>query len=82
MGKPISSERGYVIYRNIWLQLFGLNVQPDYTQPVTRKEALAKFKQDPNVVAFLSPDGNYVRAPANDTISRKFVKIVCCCIQR
>lgn len=74
VGKPISSERGYVIYRNIWLQLFGLNVQPDYTQPVTRKEALAKFKQDPNAVAFFVPDGNYVRAPANDTISRKFVK--------
>ena len=63
VGKPISSERGYVIYRNIWLQLFGLNVQPDYTQPVTRKEALAKFKQDPNAVAFLSLMGTMLELP-------------------
>ncbi|EGW29915.1 uncharacterized protein SPAPADRAFT_158096 [Spathaspora passalidarum NRRL Y-27907] len=73
LGKPISHERGHVVYRNLWHQLLG-QAQPDYTKPVSYREAVETFKENPSVNACFVPDGNYVRAPDNDTVSRKFIK--------
>lgn len=73
LGKPISQERGFIVYRSFIQQILA-TAQPDYSKPVTYREALAIFKEDPKVLACFVPDGNYVRAPSNDTVSRKFVK--------
>ncbi|RLV92928.1 ERAD-associated E3 ubiquitin-protein ligase DOA10 [Spathaspora sp. JA1] len=73
LGKPISHERGHVVYRNLWHQLLG-SAQPDYSKPVSYKEALESFKANPLLNACFVPDGNYVRAPDNDTVSRKFIR--------
>lgn len=73
MGKPIAQERGYIVYRNTFHKLLGFS-QPDYSNPVTYRDALRIFKTDSLVNACFVPDGNYVRAPDNDTVTRKFIK--------
>mmetsp|Transcript_4983 Transcript_4983/g.6165 ORF Transcript_4983/g.6165 Transcript_4983/m.6165 type:complete len:1227 (+) Transcript_4983:143-3823(+) len=73
LGKPIAQERGYIAYRNIFHKLLGFS-QPDYSNPVTYRDALRIFKTDNLVNACFVPDGNYVRAPDNDTVTRKFIK--------
>ncbi|KAI5959919.1 uncharacterized protein KGF55_005151 [Candida pseudojiufengensis] len=73
LGKPISHERGHIIYRNLKEQILGTSL-PDYTNPVTYREAQEIFKTDPQINSCFVPDGYYVRAPDNDTVSRKFVK--------
>lgn len=69
LGTPIAEERGHVVYKNWFYELFG--AVPDYQHPVTYSEAREQLKQ-PGVCACFVPDGNYVRAPASDT-SRKFI---------
>ncbi|CCE72676.1 Piso0_000266 [Millerozyma farinosa CBS 7064] len=73
LGKSVPSERGYVVYRNTFRWLIG-NSYPDFKQPVTYRTALQMFREDPSVNACFVPDGNYIRAPENDTISRRFIK--------
>lgn len=73
LGKPIAQERGYIIYRNLWHRFLGVSL-PDYSRPVNYKNALRIFKENPEVNACFVPDGNYIRAPDNDTVSRKFIK--------
>lgn len=73
LNQPIGQERGYTVYRNVWYQLLG-NAYPDYSRPVTYRNAMQIFKEDPTVNACFVPDGSYVRAPDNDTISRRFIK--------
>ncbi|KAI5949333.1 hypothetical protein KGF54_005568 [Candida jiufengensis] len=73
LGKPISHERGHIIYRNFTQQILG-TAQPDYSKPVTYREAQEIFKSNPQVNACFVPDGFFVRAPGNDTVTRKFVK--------
>lgn len=73
LGKPIAQERGYIVYRNTFHKLLGFS-QPDYSNPVTYRDALRIFKTDSLVNACFVPDGNYVRAPDNDTVTRKFIK--------
>lgn len=73
LGKPIPQERGYVLYRNMWEQFKGIEY-PDYTKPVTYREAQKLFDEVPSVNCYFIPDGNYIRVPDNDTVSRKFVK--------
>lgn len=72
LGRPVAQERGYVTYRNILVKIRG-TAQPDYSRPVTYRDAQKIFKEQ-NVEALFVPDGSYVRAPDNDTISRKFIK--------
>lgn len=72
LNKPVAQERGYVTYRDFIETLKG-TAQPDYSQPVTYRDALGIFKEQP-VNALFVPNGSYVRAPDNDTISRKFIK--------
>ncbi|EMG45895.1 ER/nuclear-envelope ubiquitin-protein ligase, putative, partial [Candida maltosa Xu316] len=71
LGKPISHERGHVVYRSLWYQFFG-NSLPDYTRPVSYRGAMDIFKENPSVTCCFVPDGNYVRVPDNDTVSRKY----------
>lgn len=71
MGKHDPRERGYVVYRNIICQQ--QNQKPDYTEPRSLKEVKELFKKT-DIKAVFIPDGDLVRAPKNDTVSRKFVR--------
>lgn len=72
LGKPVAQERGFVIYRNILSQFLG-SVQPDFSRPVTYKDAQKMFREKEADALFV-PNGSYVRAPDNDTISRRFIR--------
>ncbi|KAI5958751.1 hypothetical protein CANMA_004168 [Candida margitis] len=73
MGKPISQERGHIVYRS-WKDQFLATATPDYSQPVTYRQAQEIFATNSEINACFVPDGYYVRAPDNDTVSRKFIK--------
>ncbi|ODQ79672.1 hypothetical protein BABINDRAFT_166791 [Babjeviella inositovora NRRL Y-12698] len=70
---PHPTERGYVVYRNLFYRLIGTQ-KPDYANPQSYELALETFRTDPEVTAVFVPDGNWVRAPGNDAISRRFLK--------
>ncbi|EGV61927.1 hypothetical protein CANTEDRAFT_125275 [Yamadazyma tenuis ATCC 10573] len=72
LGKPIPQERGYVVYRSWRDSILGTK-QPDYSNPVTYKEALQMF-QTTDAACFFVPNGTYIRVPDNDTVSRKYIK--------
>lgn len=73
LNKPISQERGYIVYRNIWQQISGTAL-PNFSNPVNYKQAMKIFNENPTINACFIPDGNYTRVPDNDTVSRKFIK--------
>lgn len=73
LGTPVPQERGRIVYRSVWHQLFPTQ-HPDYTKPVSYKQALAIFAEHTDVVACFVPDGSFVRAPGHDTVTRKYIK--------
>lgn len=73
LGNPVAQERGSIVYRSFFHSVLALG-DPDYTRPVTYSEALEIFKSDSSVNACFVPDGYYVRAPATDDNSRKFLR--------
>lgn len=73
LGHPVAQERGHIVYRNLAYRILGLGI-PDYSRPVSYSEAMEIFKTDPTVSACFVPDGHYVRAPATDDNSRKFLR--------
>lgn len=73
LGNPVAQERGAVVHRSFLHSVLSLS-EPDYTRPVSYSEALEIFKSDSTVTACFVPDGYYVRAPATDDNSRKFLR--------
>lgn len=73
LGRPVLYERGHTIYRN-WKEQILATAKPDYTNPVTYRQAQEIFSTNQEINACFVPDGYYVRAPDNDTVSRKFIK--------
>lgn len=73
LGHPVAQERGSIVYRNFVYGMLAMGV-PDYTRPVSYNEAMEIFRNDPDVLACFVPDGAYVRAPATDDNSRKFLR--------
>lgn len=73
LGKLVPQERGYIVYRNVFEHLLAREL-PDYSKPLSYGAAIRAFKEDSNLVACFVPDGNYVRVPDNDTVSRKYLK--------
>lgn len=73
LGVPVPQERGYVVYRSVLHQILALGA-PDYSRPVSYSEAMEVFKADPSVTACFVPNGNYVRAPGVDTVTRRFLR--------
>ncbi|GMG39219.1 unnamed protein product [Ambrosiozyma monospora] len=67
------SERGHVVYRNLYYRLFCFEA-PDYSNPTADFKAKEFFAENPNVNCCFVPDGSYVRAPDDDQVARKFVK--------
>lgn len=74
LGTHNPRERGYVVYKS-FLSRFKKNVKPDYSEPKLYSEAVELLKDPSNESeAYFIPDGNLIRAPKNDIVSRKFVK--------
>lgn len=81
LGKDIQSERGYIIYRNIYYEFVRPNKarrsNPNlFIAPKTLMEAKKLFKENNSLHAYFIPDGNLMRAPANDIISRNYVQLL------
>lgn len=74
LGNPNPKERGYIVYKSFFAR-FKKNVRPNYSEPKLYSEAIELFKDPLNKEeAFFIPDGNLIRAPKSDIVSRKFVK--------
>lgn len=73
LGRPIAEERGSIVYKDFLHRILSIG-DPDFSRPVTYSQARNIFKNDMLVNACFIPDGNYVRAPDNDTVSRAFIK--------
>lgn len=67
-----NNERGRIAYRNILAKL--KRDEPDYDSPVQEDNIKQYFNENPTVSCAFIPDGNFVRAPDNDSVSRKFVR--------
>lgn len=67
-----SEERGRVAYKNVWAMI--KRDKPDYNIPTQQHLLVEFFAQHPSATSAFIPDGDFVRAPDNDTVSRKFVR--------
>lgn len=81
LNKDSPTERGHVIYRNIFYKLFYSNRAKMsnlelYSQPKSLEESKRLFKQNPHIHAYFVPDGNMMRVPSNDIISKKYVQFL------
>lgn len=74
LGDNIPSERGHVLYRNKLNHLLHYHDKADISNPITEHEAKNFFKEHKDIHCCFVPDGNYVRAPDNDQVGRKFVR--------
>jgi E3 ubiquitin-protein ligase DOA10 len=72
LNQDIPEERGRIIYRNFFARFS--KVQPDFSNPVLESETSVYFAKHQNELCCFVPDGNYVRAPDDDHVARKFVK--------
>ncbi|SMN21149.1 similar to Saccharomyces cerevisiae YIL030C SSM4 Ubiquitin-protein ligase involved in ER-associated protein degradation [Maudiozyma saulgeensis] len=79
LGTDYASERGHIIYRNIFYKLFSSRKaqwsNPDlYSSPKTHSEAMKLFKEDQSIHAYFVPDGLLMRVPSSDIVSRNYVQ--------
>lgn len=72
LDKDDSKERGKIIYKTFFARL--TNPKPNYSDPVLESETDLYFAAHPNALCCFVPDGNYVRAPNDDHVSRNFVR--------
>ncbi|SCU85077.1 LAFA_0D13762g1_1 [Lachancea sp. 'fantastica'] len=79
LDKDVSTERGYVVYRNAFYQYIlpkkarwsNANLYVDPKTPSVTREL---FKTQKDVHAYFIPNGVLMRVPANDIISRNYVQ--------
>lgn len=80
LNKDIPNERGYIVYKSLLSRLnhlfhpYDLKYIPDYENPVHPSSTTEYFTTHPNAAVCFVTNGNYVRAPDNDHVSRKFVR--------
>lgn len=72
LDKQTTSERGRIVYRSLMARIRG--IKPNYDLPIQEDSIDQYFKENPTVLSAFIPDGNFVRAPDNDSVSRKFVR--------
>lgn len=72
LNEDKADERGRIIYKTVFARL--TNPKPDYSEPVIESEIKSYFALHPKALCCFVPDGNYVRAPNDDHVSRNFVK--------
>lgn len=79
LGTDYASERGHILYRNIFYRLFSARKaqwsNPDlYSSPKTYSQAKESFKQNSSIHAYFIPDGVLMRVPSSDIVSRNYVQ--------
>ncbi|KAG0669355.1 hypothetical protein C6P45_003881 [Maudiozyma exigua] len=79
IGTDYASERGHVVYRNIFYKFFNSRKaewsNPElYSVPKTSSEVAKLFKEDKSVHAYFVPDGLLMRVPSSDIVSRNYVQ--------
>lgn len=72
LDKHIPEERGKIVYKTLFARLS--NPKPDFATPVLESETNVYFAENPRALCCFVPDGNYVRAPDDDHVARKFVR--------
>ena len=76
LNKDENKERGRIIYRSLYARIssFPYGAVPNYNYPVSLAEVPEYFVNFPEESCCFVPDGNYVRAPDDDRVSRRFVR--------
>ncbi|KAL3232949.1 ERAD-associated E3 ubiquitin-protein ligase DOA10 [Nakaseomyces bracarensis] len=79
LGNDVATERGHILYRNYFYQLFASQSaqwsNPElFTSPKTYEEASRLFQEKPNIHAYFIPDGILMRVPSSDIVSRSYVQ--------
>lgn len=79
LDKDVPTERGYILYRNLFYKIFGAKKaqwsNPDlFTAPKTLGQANELFFEDSSVHAYFIPDGILMRVPSSDIVSRNYVQ--------
>lgn len=79
LGNDVPTERGYILYRNIFYKCFNSKKaqwsNPDlFTAPKTLDQAKELFRTNPSVHAYFIPDGILMRVPSSDIVSRNYVQ--------
>ncbi|AQZ13290.1 SSM4 (YIL030C) [Zygosaccharomyces parabailii] len=79
LGNDIPTERGYILYRNIFYRLFHSKKaqwsNPNlFTAPKTLNQANQLFHDDRSIDAYFIPDGILMRVPSSDIVSRNYVQ--------
>lgn len=79
LGKDIATERGHIIYRNMFYEFFAPSrakwSNPElFSTPKTLGQAKQLFNEDPSVHAYFIPDGVLLRVPSSDIVSRNYVQ--------
>ncbi|CCH60960.1 hypothetical protein TBLA_0D04640 [Henningerozyma blattae CBS 6284] len=79
LGKDFQTERGHIIYRNLFYKFLNqssaeLSNQNLFTDPKIPAEAKELFRINPNVHAYFVPDGQLIRVPSSDIVSRNYVQ--------
>lgn len=72
LNQDKSNERGKIIYKSFYARV--MKKIPDYSEPVLESETNLYFESHPEAVCCFVPDGNYIRAPNDDHVSRNFVR--------
>lgn len=81
LDKESAMERGHVVYRNLFFRVFASgkarmsNLQL-YSHPKSFNEAKTLFNTNPQIHAYFVPDGNMMRVPASDIISKKYAQFL------
>ncbi|CAR28188.1 hypothetical protein ZYGR_0N06800 [Zygosaccharomyces rouxii] len=79
LGGEVPTERGYILYRNLFYRFFNAKKaqwsNPDlFTAPKTLSQANELFRMNSSVHAYFIPDGILMRVPSSDIVSRNYVQ--------
>lgn len=79
LGKDTPTERGHIVYRNLFYKYIAAknaewSNQELFTKPKTLEQAEELFGQVRDVHAYFVPDGVLMRVPSSDIVSRNYVQ--------
>lgn len=79
LGHDIPTERGHILYRNLFYRFFAKRKaewsnHELFTAPKTLDQAKQLFRENKSVHAYFVPDGILMRVPSSDIVSRNYVQ--------
>ncbi|CAI4065401.1 hypothetical protein N7582_003012 [Saccharomyces uvarum] len=79
LGKDTPTERGHIVYRNLFYKYIAAKTaewsnQELFTKPKTLEQAEELFGQVRDIHAYFIPDGVLMRVPSSDIVSRNYVQ--------